>query len=138
MASASHKANILNPSYAEIGVGVARGTYRGSPATMVVQLFAEPAAAAEAAVAVAPEEARPAPAGSTPQDVYGFAGPPASSRVLGAVSDLDADVRTFYLVAILLLLAVTGLTVGAKYRHHQIPHVLHAMLIASIGIGLMS
>lgn len=42
MDSPSHRANILKPVYTEIGVGVAQGTFRGEPATYVVQYFAAP------------------------------------------------------------------------------------------------
>lgn len=140
LASASHKANIVNPRYTEIGVGVAQGTYEGHPTTMVVQLLAEPAKGNAAAVASPPRslEATAVPAAATMEGVYGFAKPPyPSTKVLGATVDLDSDVARIYLYAILLLLAATALSVAVKYRHHQLPHVLHAMLIASLGIGLM-
>jgi uncharacterized protein YkwD len=39
MGSPTHRANIVKPVYQEIGVGVAQGTYEGSPATFVVQYF---------------------------------------------------------------------------------------------------
>jgi len=44
MASESHRANIVKRGYTEIGVGVAEGTYKGTPATFVVQYFAAPSA----------------------------------------------------------------------------------------------
>jgi uncharacterized protein YkwD len=43
MASPSHRDNILKEGYTHIGIGVSRGTYKGKPATFVVQLFATPA-----------------------------------------------------------------------------------------------
>lgn len=43
MASASHRANIINPGYTEIGVGTATGEYEGVSATFVVQMFGDPA-----------------------------------------------------------------------------------------------
>lgn len=43
MDSPSHRANILNGDYTEIGVGTARGEYKGSPTVFVVQLFGTPA-----------------------------------------------------------------------------------------------
>lgn len=42
MASPTHRANIIKPQYTEIGVGVAEGTYKGAPATFVVQYFGRP------------------------------------------------------------------------------------------------
>jgi hypothetical protein len=43
MASPTHRANIVKPQYREIGVGIADGMYKGSPATFVVQYFGSPA-----------------------------------------------------------------------------------------------
>lgn len=39
MKSPTHRANILNGEYQEIGVGTANGVYKGSPTVFVVQLF---------------------------------------------------------------------------------------------------
>jgi hypothetical protein len=44
MNSPAHKANIMNGTYTEIGVGTARGTYKGAPTIFVVQLFGTPKA----------------------------------------------------------------------------------------------
>ncbi|MBC7836421.1 CAP domain-containing protein [Acetobacteraceae bacterium] len=54
MASPTHRANIVKEVYREIGVGVADGMYKGSPATFVVQYFGTP-------LAVAAQVAPPAP-----------------------------------------------------------------------------
>lgn len=53
MNSPTHRANIVNPNYTEIGVGTARGTYEGFATVFVVQLFGTPAAP-EKPVAIAP------------------------------------------------------------------------------------
>lgn len=45
MASPAHRANVVKPQYADIGVGVASGEFKGKPATYVVQYFASPSAA---------------------------------------------------------------------------------------------
>ncbi len=39
MNSPGHKANILNKDYKDIGIGIAEGTYQGSNAIFVVQMF---------------------------------------------------------------------------------------------------
>jgi len=39
MNSPTHKANITNKNYEEIGIGIAHGTYNGAPTTYVVQFF---------------------------------------------------------------------------------------------------
>jgi hypothetical protein len=46
MQSPTHRANIVNGKYTEIGVGTAKGTYEGFPTVYVVQLFGTPAAPA--------------------------------------------------------------------------------------------
>jgi uncharacterized protein YkwD len=40
--SATHKANLLNKNFTEIGVGVAEGTFQGHKSIFVVQFFAKP------------------------------------------------------------------------------------------------
>lgn len=57
MESPTHRANIMNGNYAEIGVGTAEGTYEGFATVYVVQLFGTPAAAEISPVV----EATPAP-----------------------------------------------------------------------------
>lgn len=52
MDSPSHRANIANGSYQEIGVGTARGNYQGFDTVYVVQLFGTQAAAAPSESAV--------------------------------------------------------------------------------------
>lgn len=42
MASPSHRANIVNTNYTEIGIGVVNGDFEGYPTTFVVQMFATP------------------------------------------------------------------------------------------------
>lgn len=49
MRSPTHKANIIKGAYTEVGVGVAQGTYKGQPATYVVQYFGKPSSAMLAA-----------------------------------------------------------------------------------------
>ncbi len=49
MASPTHRANIVKPVYADIGVATVAGIYKGEPATFVVQYFGTPSAAALAA-----------------------------------------------------------------------------------------
>ncbi len=72
MKSPTHRENILNGNYTEIGVGTAKGQYQGYPTVFVVQLFGTPASAgtlalptptAEETLALAPE---PTPAQATP------------------------------------------------------------------------
>jgi hypothetical protein len=49
MNSPSHRANILNNNFTQIGIASASGTYRGQPAMFVVQFFGRPQASQVAA-----------------------------------------------------------------------------------------
>jgi hypothetical protein len=42
MASSTHRANIINAKYKEIGVGIAEGEFEGRETTVVVQMFGNP------------------------------------------------------------------------------------------------
>jgi hypothetical protein len=71
MNSPSHRENILDSDYTEIGVGTARGEFEGYPTVFVVQFFGLPAEAAAAAqtpstpVENAAQAQTPAPASET-------------------------------------------------------------------------
>lgn len=58
MKSPGHRANIMNGKYTEIGIGTAKGTYKGAPTVFVVQLFGTPASALPVAEPLAPAEER--------------------------------------------------------------------------------
>lgn len=60
LASPSHKANIVNEHYTQIGVGVAQGAFEGFNSTVVVQMFGTPAVQ-EIKPATAPVAVKPAP-----------------------------------------------------------------------------
>lgn len=53
MDSPTHKKNIINPKYTEIGIATAPGRYKGDNTMYVVQMFGRPRSAAAAPVAVA-------------------------------------------------------------------------------------
>lgn len=61
MGSPGHRANILRKDFTEIGVGVAKGTYKGKDTTFTVQIFGTPKGAAIATPKPAPKPAAAAP-----------------------------------------------------------------------------
>lgn len=65
MASPTHKANIMNPRYEEIGIAVVNGNLQGMDTTLVVQMFGRPTT--EQAVPQISEQA-PATTEVTPQE----------------------------------------------------------------------
>jgi hypothetical protein len=67
LASPSHKKNILNSNYKEIGIGIAKGNFKGASTIIVVQHFAAPKPAVTVAKAETTASApKPAPQ-PTPQ-----------------------------------------------------------------------
>ena len=82
MASPSHRENIVNPKYTEIGIAVATGTYQGRSTVFAVQMFGMPRAEVQAAK----------PAASPPVPVS-IAKTPASPDVLGEASVITEPVQ---------------------------------------------
>jgi hypothetical protein len=71
MDSPTHRANIMNGNYTEIGVGTAEGTYEGFKTMYVVQLFGTPALSTVASIAtpvVAGETANESPNTTSEED----------------------------------------------------------------------
>lgn len=61
MNSPTHRANIVNGYYTEVGIAMANGIYKGREATFVVQLFGQPAKAAAPKPVVAAKTPVPTP-----------------------------------------------------------------------------
>ena len=54
MASPTHRANIMNPRYTDIGIAVVNGTLQGTETTLVVQMFGDPVATVQQAQPTVP------------------------------------------------------------------------------------
>jgi len=52
MQSPSHRQNLLDPHFTEIGIAIAEGTYQGHPTTFVVQMFGKPKASLASAAPI--------------------------------------------------------------------------------------
>ncbi len=61
MGSPTHRANILNNNYSEVGIAVREGTYEGKTATFVVQMFGKPTKAKTAFNSPSPIKATTSP-----------------------------------------------------------------------------
>jgi hypothetical protein len=83
MDSPTHRANIMNGLYTEIGVGTARGEYKGYPTLFVVQLFGT----ARKPVASIPKEETSTIARAAEENLQNQT--PATPVVLSAQSDKD-------------------------------------------------
>ncbi len=62
MNSPGHRANLLNPAFKEVGIGIASGNFQGNNVTFVVQEFGAPVSQAVIAAAPATPAPQPAPA----------------------------------------------------------------------------
>jgi len=116
MNSPSHKENILNPNYREIGIGVVEGSLAGADTTIIVQFFGAPLSG-EAAIPVAkaketlPLAVNPTPNPSftpspTPAEVVTYKqGTPAASITF--VSPFNSTKNLSLLVTGLLILVLS-------------------------------
>jgi uncharacterized protein YkwD len=122
--SPSHRANIMRPSYREIGIGIAHGNYQGTDTVFVVQLFGVSKEAlgmrsAPAAVAVASKAATSsgivAAAAQSPASVAEVPSPvvegTSAQNIPTAVTRLLTAPRTMALLVLATLLAVIGLAI---------------------------
>jgi uncharacterized protein YkwD len=64
MDSPTHKKNMIDARYSEIGIATARGTYKGKDAVFVVQMFATPTVTATSSTMIAQPEADPSRLGA--------------------------------------------------------------------------
>lgn len=101
MNSPTHRRNILDANFTEVGIATARGTYKGRPTIFVVQMFGTPAAVASEApvrtlaspvVASEPALATTRPAATTSAQVAGEASTTpapvaAETKVLGTAAE---------------------------------------------------
>src|SRR3989338_1893179 len=149
MASPTHRANIIKPSYTDIGVGIAQGVYKAQPATFVVQYFAAPAVAVAAAAttSVAASSGTTTVAASVPAvqilGVETAAPPPPSfndslARQLGRGLSEPRAATNWMLggIALLLMLAIAF----AFFQHIQIQAhdlLLPGTLVAVVALTLM-
>lgn len=94
MASPTHRDNIMDGDYREIGVGTARGVFEGHETVFVVQLFGTPAAALLSETEEAPEPV--AAASEEPS----FAVFPESEPLVAGVTDTESPVTEDVTVAL--------------------------------------
>lgn len=96
--SPTHRANLMNGHFTEIGIATAEGTYQGHPTTFVVQMFGTPTEQ-RVAVATNPVRAINSPTSAT-EPALATTEPVSPVNVLGASSNVptptkvDTPVRT--------------------------------------------
>lgn len=152
MASPTHRDNILNSNYTEIGIATAKGTYKGRDAVFAVQMFGKPSAKelrtrTEVAVETSPVETvtvQTPSAGATLGEAVEI-----TDESIGALAEQDGDaaivvraeeipwwgwiaaqpketLRFAYLIIGLLILAALFLDVEIEFKRHHIRHAMKA------------
>lgn len=145
MASPEHRANIVKAQYTNIGVGIAEGTYKGAPATFVVQYFGNPApTVVPAPTPKVAERPSAAPAPAPTGQVLGTAATPtpAPSNLINDATKqlprLAAEPRSSAAwilggIATLLILLI-GLTFIARVQVQPTDLLLPGMVAAGIAV----
>lgn len=88
MDSPTHRANIVNGNFTEIGVGTAKGTYQGYDTVYVVQLFGAPAATPVVKSAAVPTPEKPKETPVAESVAVAQEEPSRSESVLAAAEDV--------------------------------------------------
>lgn len=163
MNSPTHRANILNAKFTEIGIATAKGEYQGRTTTFVVQMFGAPRADAVAAapvIAVTPEdpedvavairgaepqilgsENEPAPEETTPAPAAPVVTEDAAPMQMSSADRLLASpenaLRSIYVLCGLIILVALMLTTRLEFKRHHIRHVAAAAFLLVLMAGTL-
>lgn len=163
MDSPTHRANILNGNFTQIGIATAQGVYQGRSTTFVVQMFGTPAARAAAPVRTVTSPIEPtAPAlATTEAPLAGQAttsvaasAPAVTETVLGTEADSITAPSTnwwqlllaspksmlryaYYALAIVVLVLLAYVTELEFHRRHM-RHLAAALLLVVLMAGLFA
>ena len=122
--SRTHRENIVNPEYQDIGVGVSKGPYKGNAAIFVVQLFGRKveAAAPSYATATIPAAIVNAPESSTWQDA-----------LTGA---LEKTSQTADAIVVLFVASILLMMLSIRFHEKHLATITHAFAVIGIAIVL--
>lgn len=145
MNSESHKENILDKHFTEIGIGTARGTYKGKEALFVVQFFATPSTSVkgEEIVSRPMERSEEIITSKTSQEVAGAAvsaeniptNQISQSSLFQQILSTPRRINTYILLVLLTIIALGFvLNVFIKIKIQHPPVIVHgAMMLMIIG-----
>ncbi len=137
MASPSHRANIIKPTYREIGVGVAQGMYKGSQATFVVQYFGRPAATAAAELEATPLAVAPQDATVLGVAAEAMAKQDAASMVASVGAAPTAQASGILIAAAGFMVLLVLLTVVVSPQVQPVDLILGGGGVAAVAIALL-
>ncbi|MCE9644004.1 CAP domain-containing protein [Candidatus Parcubacteria bacterium] len=135
--SPTHRANLLNADFSEVGFGVATGTYQGREAVFVVQFLAAPAGAdvpVQPAMEVLPAEVSVGESGVSEVKAYVTSQSSLSGRILSSPRSLASTVNLILLAFIACLFA---LAMVLKLRAQQREAWSNGLLAISALAGLI-
>lgn len=168
MESPTHRANILNEEFTEIGIATAVGTYKGKETVFVVQMFGTPRAGnAETPADVSPEsllEESEMVREEEDADILGLASgtvetppeevvteevvPPLVSAVTEeapypkeaaiVVTSPETGLRALYIVCALFILIALILATRLELKRHHTPHAVAALALLFLMVGLFT
>lgn len=151
MNSPTHRANIMNRNYTEVGIATHKGVYQGRETVFVVEMFASPHVAA--VVSVPKLSPKQVAASAVPvANVRGAetAPEPVTTDVPEIAEDSSQSGSTlnqiitnphyvigggYMLLALLLIIALGGFTTIELRRHHY-PHVARCVMLLGIIFSL--
>ncbi|MEK7594984.1 MAG: CAP domain-containing protein [Patescibacteria group bacterium] len=152
MNSTSHRDNILNQNYTQIGFAVVNGELNGYKTTLVVQFFGKPRGLSEKPAVIdsaAPKATQKVEsvAGANKEEIFTIEGQNPSARLTGEASkpfvDIYAFSRTFLIVFALFISFMFGLDFWyssklglAKFSGHTLAHIF-MLLTAVISLALI-
>jgi hypothetical protein len=159
MASPTHRDNILNKHYTEIGIATAKGLYKGREAIFAVQMFGRPSAdelharagtAAQAPAAPAPQPVAANSGGATLGETTAVDQDPAIGAMQDGTVIVSRDeipwwgwvaaqpketLRYAYLIIGLLILAALFFDVEIEFKRHHVKHAMKAgVLLATMSV----
>lgn len=141
MNSPSHRANILNGSYTEIGIATATGTYQGHTTVFVVQFFGAPRTSTSTPSslpkAVAPSKTTAPPASAFAFTVAQAADAPVIGNVITAPRQ-SANYMFVFLGGIILLALILTIVVKRELPHPQKAILPMAIIVVVISFILLN
>lgn len=132
MNSPSHRANIVNAGYTEIGIATAKGMYQGNEAIFVVQYFGKPKSTSR--IAVVPQQVHAATPMPTPQlssvVIPALAKPaPVSSVLTTMVAEPRKTTQNIFLIIGGLVLFSLILMMLIRFEFPRPAHAIGPMLL---------
>lgn len=141
--SPTHRANLLNPHFSEIGIGIATGTYQGKEAVFVVQFLASPSGSVPSELAAPVSAASVSPvrglsavtASSSPEgEVKAAQVVPLWERVASSPRLLSEAV-TYTVLFFITLLFAAAIVIKTEVQHREVWS--NGLLAVSVLIGLL-